>query len=342
MTEPSPTTELTTVLSFFRTNQILASLLYLPYLLPFLLANWLNKFHAEKPAETGGWLYQHLMASWGSHTLSNSLLTALFLFLTATMLSQMVIDRQLDRSITLFSGLFFLLTASAMPGHLHFSPLMPAMLFLLLSIWQLLKVYKKYASTINLFDAGFWLGIASLFMPLLSLLLIWEWLLLSKLRTPLKTRDLIGLSLGWLSPNFILGSFLYTQNKLGEFLHTQWSALFHFTWHSKQHLFSSEWIFPISTLLLLFFSFQTAFKKKEIGKKKIIRSFYELLVLIALITLLFSPDNGLLQLTALPLGIILALTFSQWPTQTAEGLHLVLYIAALFLLYEPFLKVSGF
>ncbi len=330
------------MLNFFRTNQILATLFYLPYMLPLLGANWLEKPPAEKPFGTEGWLYQQLMTSWGNNTWSDTLLFAFFLFFTATLLSQMVIDRQLDRNLTLFPGLFFILTACAMPGHLHFSPLVPATLFLLLSIWQLLKVYKKYATTINLFNAGFWLGIAGLFMPLLNLLLFWEWLLLGKLRAPLKKRELLGLSLGWLSPNFILGSFLYGQNRLQEFVQAQWSRPLQLHLPTKQQVFSAEWIPVITILALLLFFFQTPFKKKEIGKKKIIHSFYELLFFIFLITLFFAPHSGLLQLAALPLGLILALTFSQWSSQIAEGLHLILYIAALFLLYAPFVKISGF
>ncbi len=327
------------MLNFFRTNQILAALFYLLYMLPFLAAVWFEDGASWQKYSSEGWLFQVLMAGWGSSTMSNLLLCALFLFFTALLLSQMVIDRQLDRILTLFPGLFFILTACAMPGHLHFSAMLPAMLFFLLSIWQLLKVYKKYAAVINLFDAGFWLGVASLFVPQFSLLLLWEWLLLNKLRAPMKTRDLLGLTLGWLSPNFILGSYLYLQGSLSDFINTQFTQPLTPQINGTNALWSAEWLtITVSAVFLLFF-FQTPFKKKEIGKKKIIQAFYELLVFIVLITIFFPAGTGFLQLAALPLGVLFALTFSQWPAQTAEGLHLMLYIAGLFLLYAPYISL---
>ncbi len=326
------------MLNFFRTNQILAALLYLPYMLPFVAAFWLEPF-GKKPSMQAGWLYDLLFGSYADGPIWNRALFIFFLFALALFTTQLVINRQLDRTFTLFPGLFFILFASASVSWIHFSPMLPAMFVLLLSIRELMSVYKKYTPVKHIFNGGFWLAIAAFFLPPINLLLIWEFLLLQRVRTNRNAMDIPSFLLGWLTPNFILGSWMYWKGNLHGFWEKQFAPLAQFRLPSSGQITQIEVAVLLVACLFLLFLFRYSLIKREIGKKRIIGSLYELIAFITLIALFLpAADIAFLQLAAIPVSILFGLIFSQLSTQTAEGLHLLLYFSALFALYSPLLK----
>ncbi len=326
------------VLNFFRTNQILAALLYLPYMLPFLAAPWFVPA-AKNEAMAAGWLYDRLFGNYANNSTSNSLLVGLSIFILAILVTQLVINRQLDRISTLFAGLFFILFSCSGLSYLNFSPALPGMLFLLLSIRELMSAYKKYAPVKKFFNGGLWLGVAAFFSPAINLLLFWELLLLQRVRTNRQAMDVPAFLLGWLSPNIILGSWLYWQGSFSTFWQQQFVSLYAFQLPPAKTWMHIELMALIVAAILLLFFYRFSLLKKEIGKKRIINSLYELIGFILLIALFF-PAAGIpfLQLAAIPLSILFALIFSQIRPQTAEGLHLMMYISVLFALYAPLFK----
>lgn len=153
------------LLSLFRTNQAFAGLLLFGYAL--ILWSPLFLFPVDPVAEGvgagvfGNWLHRLVEG----HPYLAILLSVFLVGIQGIQINTWATRHHLSRAVTQFPGLFLVLT-SALVYHFHgFSTFLVANVFLLFALLSLGRLYKKEEPAVALFNAGAWLGLASLFRP---------------------------------------------------------------------------------------------------------------------------------------------------------------------------------
>ncbi|WP_116126263.1 hypothetical protein [Lewinella sp. IMCC34183] len=151
------------MLSLFRTNQSFASLLLFGYALllqvPLILLG--PPEAARTPTYTGGWLAGAVQASPWLVILLPPVLVAL-----AGILANRVCDRyRFAATSTQFPGLVLVLLWAMVPVFHAFDPVQVCHLFFLLALGSLGSTYKGRENSVARFNAGWWIGLASLLVP---------------------------------------------------------------------------------------------------------------------------------------------------------------------------------
>ena len=153
------------MLSLFRTNQAYAGLLLFIY----ALVLWLPLFFGGDavPTEITG------DGIWGTWTVGlfegqpvlAVFATILLVGFQGIQLNAWAARHQLSRVVTQFPGLFMVLTTALVLSFHPFSSFLFANLFMLFGLLSIGRLYKKEEPAVALFNAGAWLGVASLFRP---------------------------------------------------------------------------------------------------------------------------------------------------------------------------------
>lgn len=121
------------------------------------------------------------------------------------------------KNVNSLPSLFFIMLAFAWSGFHFFSPLMISLLFLLMSINKLLKVYHQKNIISEVFDAGFYLGMAALFYYPMALFIISIWINISFNRA-FNYREYLFPIIGLILPFFFLSVFFFTLDLPYDFL----------------------------------------------------------------------------------------------------------------------------
>lgn len=153
------------MLSLFRTNQAYAGLLLFVY----ALVLWLPVFfipdtgmeNAADEGILGKWVVEALA---GSRILS-VLATVILVGIQGIQLNTWAARHHVSRSVTQFPGLFLVLVSALVFSFHGFSSFQVANVFLLFFLLSLGRLYKREEPAVALFNAGAWLGVASLFRP---------------------------------------------------------------------------------------------------------------------------------------------------------------------------------
>ncbi len=318
------------MLSLFRTNQFLASILFLPYLLLLRLSVFFFP-QPEVSIEGSGLAFRWILGLTGTSGWLLQGVTLLLLFITATWLTAFVLSSRVGREVTLFPGVFFLLICSLFPENLALSPLHFANLFLLASLSQLQQTYKRLPAAGYLFNAGFWIGIASLFVPAYAVFLLFAYPGLNLLRA-FKLREWIMVFLGFLTPYWLVFAVLFwvDQPDLLSRHFQQGFALLDPTGHAVPPWIPKLLIIA-SLLIVVLFSYGQYLFKTSIRVQKAIQLLFWLLFAAGLAALV-QARLGIshVQLLALPLGSLLALNFIRLTASWAELLHLLFLLAVAF------------
>ena len=232
------------------------------------------------------------------------------ILIEASIWNRIINKHSLLRQSTWFPLFFFLLLSTCRPSLVGFYPALVASFFLVLSINRLFSSYMKEKALSELFDTGFFIGIATLFyLPAISFI-IFIGAGLFTLRT-LNWRDWIVSLIGFLLP-FL---FTYTYN-LVFYPNYGWFAKIsnQFTYHKINLSFSWEQILVMvivlfSALLSLWF-FVNKITENVVKAQKA----WSLMVwfsVASLITFILSPvkDSHTLSVFIIPGSFILSAYF---------------------------------
>ena len=311
------------VLQFFRTNQLLVSLLLVFYA---LLLRW--GAPAEVPGTAGIW--GAAMREWITGPTARYLLGAVLLTLQATFLNFTVARNRLSRDLGQLPGLGYILVASLLPAFLDLSGPLLANTFLLLAYGELCATYKLGRANHRLFNAGLWIAVASLFYVGYLLFLPWVFLGINSLRKP-SAREWIVALLGAATVYWLVGVLYYWGDAFAHFRTLQLEAFGALDFRGSGKW--SSWVAVGGFLLLLLYLLVQAGRlvtRTTIDVRKKINLLY--------LALLFSPLVLVLQGTlyleallvaAVPLGGLLGLHFLRLRPAVAEALHLVLLVGVL-------------
>lgn len=322
------------MLAIFRTNQLLISFLLLFYgaaLHAFMLV-----FPGGTSQVSGGILFS-IVAGWvPTVPLWQAGTVTLLLFVQAFMLNILEYNYRMNRDINMYPGVFFLLFTSFSPLFQVLSPVYFANIFLFAVLYELMDVSRKQRPEGNLFNAGFFTGIAALFYPTAALFVLVIFIVLNITRGVIFRERIIVLT-GFLVAYFLAGTLLYQFDRLPEFLDKQFFTAYSF-WDFGKAGISWELLPWAGIMAVALWQQGDFFQKQNMLTQKRISILYWMLF-IGLGTVLFQPAfvSEHLLLVALPVGFLAALVFGRMRRNWAEIWHTLLLLFLLLVHYRPLL-----
>lgn len=323
------------MLSLFRTNQLILGVFLLAYAL--LLRFWLLFGLGVSTTETNDF---PLLSNWvlqrvGEGTWWTALTAAILLWMQAMIINSLVARNRLAAEINLFPGLFYILAGSAVPAFQDLSPALLANTFLILSYAQLIRVYRQNRCMDHLFNAGFFIGMASLFYGPYILFMIPMLIGLNILRA-FNSREWMAVILGAVLPILWLVIIGVLTGQVVVY-YQEWLSSFSFLDVGKQQWngmgMGSLAMMGVVVVWVLS-SYGANMQKTIIEVRKKIDLLYWLLFF-AFIISLFSMGLSLWHLMILTpmIGILLSFQFTRMSRATAEIVHLLLLIVVLLFHY---------
>lgn len=323
------------MLSLFRTNQLLWSVLLLLY------AGVLHTsvFILDDQWEPGAYgIFSAWIYNWiGYKGLVPDLLTIFLLFVQGALLNGLNLTHRFADRVSLFPGLLFVLAASLIPEFLHLSPLHLANTFYIIALVDLLAIYNNKRSTGHIFNAGLWIAIGSLFYFSYLILLLLAFAALAILRA-FDFRERLMVLSGLAVPYLLSGLYFFWTDRWDYFLLQQFSVNIDWLSFSLSEFspFTHIKLGLFTLLLLVVLSSRSRYvlKRTMQEQKKINILFWGLLL--APLTLLFQANIHLdhLLILSIPLGLLLSINFINMRSNWAELFHFLLFLAALLFQYR--------
>lgn len=316
------------MLSLFRKNGFINSLLLLGYALVLQIIPAAMGHGRTFPSDI---VHSAFLAS---------VLHILMLFIQAIFLNRMVIENRLHRDIMLFPGVFFILYSSILPEFWSFSHIHLANFMVIWALHELFQIYKTSNPAVEIFNASFLIGIASILCPpaILYLFLIFIGVNnLKKMEFVHPLQILIGGALPWFlwfTWQFWRGHGLEVFSSFGNHMGLN---LFEIGTGTAAILKAGFFIFLLILSILLYNEFR---KKKHIQAQKKMDILYFALFHAVLVGFFHQPFNWNVLLFGAPmLGIFIGLAVSHLKNHTlAESIHIILFIGVI--LFQLFYFVT--
>ena len=329
------------MLELFRTNQLAISILLLFYVLLVRFPVFIVPDIYEL-GSAGVWslaLYDWLG---GASGFLPDLVAAVVLFFQAVYINQIIYKHRLARTTSLFPGVFYIIVASLFLEFNHLSPLLLANTFYIIALGELMEIYKRKTCADRIFNAGFWLGVASLFYFSYLVFLLLGIIAIFIMRAA-RLKEIMALISVVIVIYFLAGVYYFWYDQFGQFLHLQFVASTAFL----DLIINANWqnyliIGVVGVLLLLtFFSYSSYTIRQNIQTQKRI-SIISWAIIIAGFSFLVQSQIQIdhLLIFAVPLGIFLSFNFINMSARWAETLHLLLLIAVIVWQFKPFYLVG--
>jgi hypothetical protein len=317
------------VLSLFRTNQASAGLFLFLYAfilqLPVILG-WVEVAPVLSGSGVGGaWLMQ-----WTEGLFYlNALLPVLFVTIQGITANVLVRRHRMSRKITQFPGLFIILCWAMVPSFRALHPVQLANIFLLLALLSMGRLYKNEEPAVPLFNAGAWLGMATLFSPM-HLILIPAFIIGIGILRRITFKSIFRLLTGTLVILSLVFSYAYLIEALPAALSFQFSPLGWWQLPSFPPLQLPGLIVLALLLLLSVAAYGLIVRLLNIEGKKNVGIIYWMLFFF-LLSILASEASGIsyFQVITVPLGLVLGLRFILLSDGKAEFYHLILFTGAM-------------
>ncbi len=329
------------MLSIFRTNQLLLGVSLIFYATLLHLSVFFLPSTGEPPPHgvLSDWVYQWI----DYNSLTGDILAILLIFLQGFILNFLNLRHRLSEPVNLFPGLIFILIASLLPEFLHLSPLHMANTFYLFALMDLMSTYNKNDSAANIFNAGLWIALGSLFYFSYLIFIPLAFISLNILRA-FSLRERLMILTGFLVPYLFCGLYYFWTNQLTLFADHQFVRNFQLLdiRNSLSSLTTFDYvklsIFALLLVVVLFSAERYRSRKTIQVQKKLNILFWGLLFGGLSITFQQGLQLDQLLILALPLGLLLSINFINMPKSWAEFFHIVLVIFALLLQFRPLIS----
>lgn len=295
-------------------------------------------FYGEEwTAASGGFLSTPYF-EWSSSPIAENILAIFLIFIQGVMINRIVIINRLSNGIHLFAGLFYILLISIIPDHQFLSPVIWANTFMILGITDLFYAYKRAETSGKIFNAGFWIGLSSVFYSPYILFTIFGLIGLSVLRV-FKLKEVFQFLIGVLTIFFLVSVWAFWNRSDLSFLNELIINfdLFNFQTNSNYFDYGKLALFAIlTTIAILLYNRNTI--KKSIQARKKIDVLYWMMLFCGLSVFFFAfIDIYHLEALIIPLSIFMGFqVFYMKSRPMAELLHLVLFTIALAVQIVPY------
>lgn len=231
-----------------------------------------------------------------------------------------------------FPGLFYALVASSMPEFLFLSAPLVAATFLPVAIGRIFSAYQKPNMTGAIFDAAFWITVASLFYPPAIWLLVAGFICFGVVRS-FKISERLVYFTGIFVPLFLAWFGYFWKDRGGDFRSVQFGQIFHglpldFTGTGMTMLRWAWW----ALVLILAWAGAAGGRKGNQAQKygQVKYWFLGVGVLSILLESAWRWEHFLMSVAAL--GMLLAQTFHSFKSRFwAEIWHIILFVLVLFM-----------
>lgn len=318
------------MLSFFRTNQLFLNVLLLIYLAIMRASTFIHPA-GSAPLDHGiltNWVYSVFTPL----SISSSILAFLLIFVQATLINLTIARFRVATDVSLLPGVFYCLFTSLMPDFLPLSSILLGNTFLILALYNLFDTFKNNFVAARIFDAGLWLGVASLFHFSYIFLVFWGIIGLSILRG-IRMKEFSMFFIGLIVPIFLFSVYCFWSNNLsalGDHF-TKNIGIISIFRHNTSDIYVKIGITSLLLVLTLLASSQF-FSRRNMAAQKYISMLYWLMLICGLTTFI-QPGIDLNQLLiiSVPISILLSMTFQRIAPAMAEALHMLLMMVALVL-----------
>lgn len=323
------------MLTFFRTNQVFYSVLLIFYILLLRFSVFLAPFQWEP---SGHGVFSELVYGLiGSQTLVAHGTAIVLVLIQAFLVNLIAINGRLANEVNLFPGLFYVWISCCIPDFLYLSPVLMGSTFFLMSVHELFDTYKNPACADRLFNAGLWMGVASLFYFPFAFFLLFLLAGLNILRA-FNLQEVLMIGLGMFLPYLLTALYFFWVGAPGRFWDIQFSRNLSFWEFGGGMGWEAAIKLLIFGILIVFVLFNNGFYliKKNIQVQKKISILYWALVA-AVISVPFQTNVNLehLLMLAPALGILLSFTFTSMKPQWAESIHFLMVVVALAMQFVP-------
>ena len=322
------------MLGLFRTNQLATNLFLIIYV-SILRVSGLIAAPSWEPNSAGvlsSLVYDYV----GTQGWLPDLLAMALVLIQAFLLNILSARFRISKEVTMFSGVFYILLMSTIPGFLHLSPMLMGNTFLIIALTNMFKTVKAPSSADSIFNVGFWISMAGLFYFSNFLFLLFAVFGLSTLRN-FKINEFFMVIVGGLVSIFLGGTIAFFNDALLDFYQVTFFEEFGFLDFIWEAHWSNYVVLSIFGLLVLigFFSLNIYFQKQNIRSQKMIQVLYYFIIF-SILTIFIQKGIGLEQLLLLPipLSLMLPLNFLNFRKKDlGTGIHAVWLIGILFLQY---------
>lgn len=326
------------MLSLFRTNQAYAGLLLFAY----ALILWLPLFFLAEPTtvvSTGDGVFGIFLTDWFSSHRYLAVLASVFLVgFQGIQMNTWATRHRLSRTVTQFPGLFLVLVSALVYSFHGFNAFQAANVFLLFGLLSLVRLYKRQEPAVALFNAGAWLGLASLFRP--EYLLFFPAFIagLSILRR-IELRGILQISTGIGLVYFFLFVGGYVNGNLGAIVTQQFGSI---DWPVLETVGRADQI-GLGIIGLLVIGVILGYRNISLmlnieGSKNISLLCWVLLYTIVVTLFAGTIDAVNAQVLVIPLGALLGLWLVNLQSSRAEVVHMLLAVAAILPLLLPYFQ----
>jgi hypothetical protein len=251
----------------------------------------------------------------------------------------MLAVNQLIARRSVFGAFVFVLIFSQSSFQTTMYPFLPASIFVLIAMYILFGIENKEDNQMDIFNAGLFVSIASLFYLPAVVLLLWIWisLLMSRSGT---FRELMIPVVGFITPYFFLAFYYFMNNTLIKNVleYKSFLSFFDFSMLMIDWFSVGIWILIIFLLLQSYsLNFSVGGEKNASARRK--KAISNTLFLFSIPSLIFKGTNIIQNgLVLLPIAILLSYSLSNIKKGWMTELLLWLLVIAIFLKhYLPYL-----
>ncbi len=297
------------MLSIFKTNRTILSILLIPY--AFVLRSF--GFFRPIPFEydNGGLLADLFYENIDFTPLTSAIFAFAFVLIQAYLLIIINNQLKLSKDDHLFTGVFYVWTTSISIYFLGLSPALIGNTFLIMALMSLLQVFKMKEPSGHHFSAGFWLALASLTYGSLFLFLLFGLLAINVIRA-FNIWEMFQIICGYFVPYVLIFTYFYAIGDASEsFLPYIISSFRSFA--DNYHLSISNYISLglLALLIIILILNYGKFMERQVMKSR--KSIIVMFIFIPFVLLSFIIQSGAswehFILLAIPLSILLGLLF---------------------------------
>lgn len=322
------------MLSFFKNNRASAVFALLVYCFLVRLPAIFGLVAAPASSQrTGIWGNGWLWDFFAEQPVFSVVAAGILVFFQALLLNNLDSRHRIGADRTFVPAAMYVLLTAMFSETVFLSPILVSLTFVPLALDKIFKCYKQVKAPDLIFDAGFWMGVAGLFFPAASLLLIAVYFGILSLKT-FNLRENLILFVGWFIPLFLVWTGCFWLGTTDDFWQHQFQNVISLpSLPSEANLFF--WIkFGFLGLLILvaLINYNFYFSKKLIHVQKFVGVFYWFLV-VGLVIFAFSGrlDFHHSMLLLPQLAMFFGMNFSGGKNVVwQEGLHLLLLAAVIF------------
>jgi len=326
------------VLFLFRTNQIIFNFFLLIYIIVLRSSYFFSPISRE--VTNDGILSVFIKNALDKNTVAEGALVIILLFIQAVLLNNLAIKHRLYNETTLLPGLFYVLLMSTLQDFFPLTAILLGNLFLIIALDELMSTYKQSNCAGAIFNAGFWVGLASLCYSSFSLFFVLLLLGLSLLRS-FKVRERLMLMAGFIVPFLFVSAWFFWNNNLLAYWQTYFFSHFHFL----NFQYDQSGVFLAKLALLVVFFLLGFFNNYKFDKAIQTRNYVNIIYMtlfISGLTFLFQPNVTILHflIIMVPLSLLVTARFLSFNSSVAEFIHTLLLITVLFFQYRGFGEIG--